>query len=376
MIRVLVVLIKSLLSIALALTVIVYLFMQQKSFGKLPSGSRLERIKKSPNYREGSFQNLVPTEMLAEGVSYPRMMIDFFSKGTNREPSVTLPSIKTNLKNLAGEPSIIWFGHSSYLITVNGLKILVDPVFSERASPVQYLGSKNYPIQTPYTIDDFPDLDLVIISHDHYDHLDYNTILKLDSKTKLFCTGLGVGSHLAHWGIADSRIREFDWWEGDTVLPGVELIATPARHFSGRGFTRFQTLWASYVLKTGGYTIFIGGDSGYDDSFKKIGEKYGPFNLVMLECGQYDKQWPYIHMMPEETVQAGLDLKSGMLMPVHWGKFTLALHPWDEPIRRAAKAAKDLKAPMTTPIIGERLRLDSLTMGSKWWQLDLAHDAR
>src|SRR5204862_3274446 len=220
MLKVLKFLAKSLLILVLALTVIVFLFMQQKSFGKLPSGSRLERVKKSPNYKDGSFQNLVPTEMLAEGASYPRMMIDFFSKGVNREPAVTLPSIKTDLKNLPGEPSIIWFGHSSYLITVNGLNILVDPVFSERASPVQYMGSKNYAIETPFSIDDFPNLDLVIISHDHYDHLDYNTILKLDAKTKLFCTGLGVGSHLEHWGIEPSRIREFDWWEGDTVLPG------------------------------------------------------------------------------------------------------------------------------------------------------------
>jgi L-ascorbate metabolism protein UlaG (beta-lactamase superfamily) len=373
MIRVLKFLTKSLLVIALALTLIVYLFMQQKSFGKLPSGNRLERIRKSPNYRDESFQNIVPTEMLAEGVSYPRMMIDFFSKGVNREPTVTLPSIKADLKSLPDEPSIIWFGHSSYLISVNGLNILVDPVFSERASPVQYLGSKNYPIETPFSVEDFPNLDLVIISHDHYDHLDYNTILKLDSKTKLFCTGLGVGSHLAHWGIDESRIREFDWWEGDYVLPGVELIATPARHFSGRGFTRFQTLWASYVLKTGGYTIFIGGDSGYDDSFKKIGEKYGPFNLVMLECGQYDKQWPYIHMMPEQTVQASIDLKSAALMPVHWGKFTLALHAWDEPIRRASVAAEELKAKIVTPIIGERLRLDSLGVGSRWWELAAAN---
>lgn len=360
--------IKGILIIVLVFSAIIYLFMQQKSFGRLPSGKRLERIKQSPNYRDGSFQNVIATEMTAEGVSYPKMMIDFFSKGVNREPAVTLPSIRTDLKSLPDAPSIIWFGHSSYLITVNGKNILVDPVFSERASPVQYMGSKNYKIQTPFSIDDFPPIDIVIISHDHYDHLDYNTILKLNSKTKLFCTGLGVGSHLAFWGIDESRIKEFDWWEGETVLPGIELIATPARHFSGRGFTRFQTLWTSYVLKTGGYSIFIGGDSGYDASFKKIGAKYGPFNLVMLECGQYDKQWPFIHMMPEETVQASIDLQSAVLMPVHWGKFTLALHPWDEPIKRAVKSSELLNVKITTPLIGERLRLDSVSPGSYWWQ--------
>ena len=355
-------------AIAIGLTIITFLFMQQKSFGKLPSGKRLERIKNSPNYRDGSFQNVIPTEMVAEGVSYPKMMIDFFSKGANREPAVTLPSIKTDLKTLPEEPSIIWFGHSSYLITVNGKNILVDPVFSERASPVQYLGSKNYQIQTPFSMDDFPPIDLVVISHDHYDHLDYNTILKLKPMTKLFCVGLGVGSHLEHWGVGESQIREFDWWEGDTVLPGIELISTPARHFSGRGFKRFQTLWTSFVLKIGGFNIFIGGDSGYDASFRKIGEKYGPFNLVMLECGQYDKQWPFIHMMPEETTQASIDLQSAVLLPVHWGKFTLALHPWDEPIKRAVASAEELKVQLTTPLIGERLRLDSITGGSRWWE--------
>ena len=360
---------KTILILIVALAAFIFLFMQQKSFGKLPSGKRLERIKQSRHYKDGSFKNLVSTEMVGEGVSYPKLMADFFfSKGINREPSVTLPSIRTNLTSLPDQPSIIWFGHSSYLITVNGKNILVDPVFSEYASPVQYFGSKNYAFATTYAIEDFPPLDVVVISHDHYDHLDYNTILKLKSKTKMFCTGLGIGSHLAYWGVDEAHITEFDWWEGGTILPGIELTATPARHFSGRGFKRFQTLWSSFVLKTGGSTIFIGGDSGYDESFKKIGEKYGPFDLVMLECGQYDKQWPYIHMMPEETVQASIDLNSKVLMPVHWGKFTLALHPWKEPVERAVKAAEKLNVRMTTPIMGERLRLDSLSIGSQWWK--------
>ncbi|HWA33974.1 MAG TPA: MBL fold metallo-hydrolase, partial [Cyclobacteriaceae bacterium] len=205
------ILFKSLLFLVIGLVVIAWLFMQQKSFGKLPSGKRLERIKQSPNFKNGSFQNLAPTEMLAEGVSYPKMMIEFFGKGVNREPSKTLPSILTDLKALPDEPTITWFGHSSYLIAVNGRRVLVDPVFSERASPVQYFGSKAYAVTNPYSIDDFPAVDIVVISHDHYDHLDYNTILKLKSKAKFFCTGLGIGSHLEHWGVPESQIREFDW---------------------------------------------------------------------------------------------------------------------------------------------------------------------
>jgi L-ascorbate metabolism protein UlaG (beta-lactamase superfamily) len=359
---------KSLLVLILGLVVIAWLFMQQKSFGKLPSGIRLERIRQSPNFRDGSFQNMIPTEMLAEGVSFPKMMIEFFSKGVNREPLKTLPSILTNLKALPDEPTITWFGHSSYLISVNGKRVLVDPVFSDRASPVQYFGSKAYPVTNPYSIDDFPDVDVVVISHDHYDHLDYNTILKLKSKTKFFCTGLGIGSHLEHWDVAESQIREFDWWEGDEIVAGLKLTCTPARHFSGRGFKRGQTLWSSFVLEVDRFRIFIGGDSGYDESFKKIGEKFGPFDLVMLECGQYDKQWPYIHMMPEQTVQASIDLNSAALLPVHWGKFTLALHPWDEPISRAAKTAEELHVKMATPLIGETMRLDTVKTGNKWWE--------
>ncbi len=368
MLRFIKIIFKSLLILVAGLVVITWLFMQQKSFGKLPSGKRLERIRQSPNYKDGSFQNLVPTEMLAEGASYPKMMIDFFSKGINREPSKTLPSILTNLKSLPDEPTIIWFGHSSYLITVNGKRVLVDPVFSQRASPVQYMGGKAYPVTNPYSIDNFPDVDLVVISHDHYDHMDYNTILKLQSKTKFFCTGLGIGSHLEYWGVPESQIREFDWWEGETIVPGLKLTCTPARHFSGRGFKRGQTLWSSFVLEADRFKIFIGGDSGYDESFKKIGERFGPFDLVMLECGQYDKQWPYIHMMPEQTVQASVDLNSAALLPVHWGKFTLALHPWDEPIRRAAKAADELRVRLATPLIGEIMPLDSVHTGNHWWE--------
>ncbi len=342
--------------------------MQTAPFGKLPSGKRLDRIKQSPNYRDGSFQNVYKTEMMAEGVSYPKMMLEFFGKGVDREPTTILPSVKTDLKALVEtEPIIIWFGHSSYLIKIEGKNILVDPVFSERASPFQFIGSKNYAINSPYSISDFPDIDMVIISHDHYDHLDYNSILQLKSKTELFCVGLGVGSHLESWGVDSIKIREFDWWESEEVFPGFELISTPARHFSGRGFKRNQTLWSSYVLRTPSKKIFIGGDSGFDSSFKTIGEKFGPFDLSILECGQYDKQWPFIHMMPEETAQAAVDLSGNVLLPVHWAKFTLGLHPWKEPAERVTTAAEKLKLTVTTPLIGEVVELNNSFPNNKWW---------
>jgi len=356
--------------VAISLAAIVIIAMQHSSFGKLPSGARLERIQKSPNYKDGSFRNLTKTEMLAEGASYPKMLVDFFSKGIDREPVDTLPSIKTDLKNLpADKTTLVWFGHSSYFIKLNDKTILIDPVFSERASPFQFIGKKAYPIQTPYTLDDFPErIDLVIITHDHYDHLDYNTIKKLHPRVKQFYTSLGVGSHLEYWDVDSTKIREFDWWESKSFENGIEVIATPARHFSGRGLKRNQTLWSSFILKSDSASIYIGGDSGYDSAFTTIGDKYGPFDLALLECGQYNTMWPNIHMMPEEVAQAAVDLKAKVFMPVHWSKFTLALHRWKEPIERTTKAAQQLGAVVTTPMIGEPVVLGSILPGNRWWE--------
>jgi len=338
-----------------------------KAFGKLPKGKRLERIEQSPNYRDGGFQNILKTEMKADGVSYFTMMRKFFGKGVDRAPSRALPSIKTNLQLWTQKPVIVWFGHSSYLIQINGKNILVDPVFSERTSPVQYAGTKAYSGSMAYMAEDMPDIDVLIITHDHYDHLDYQSILKLKSRTKLFCTSLGVGSHLEYWGVEAKDIVEFDWWDSHIILPEIELIAAPARHFSGRGFVRNKTLWSSFILKSKEYRIFIGGDSGYDPSFKTIGEKYGPFDIVILEDGQYDVMWPFIHMMPEEVVQAAIDLKGKVLLPVHWSKYTLALHPWNEPVKRVRKKAAELNVNVTTPMIGEKIEIDQVYPASNWY---------
>ncbi|MBX2895552.1 MAG: MBL fold metallo-hydrolase [Cyclobacteriaceae bacterium] len=350
------------------LSIATILFMQQKSFGKLPRGQRLQRIEQSTNYREGSFQNLQPTQMLAEDASYFGMMREFLKDKPGRYPDAPLPTIKTDLTTIQGEqPTLIWFGHSSYLIVYKGKRILVDPVFSDRPSPVQYVGTKSFPGTRIYGPADFPDLDLILISHDHYDHLDYNTILELKSKTKKFVVPLGVGEHLQHWGVAGSSITELDWWDGVSPYNGLRITSTPARHFSGRGFTRNKTLWSSYVLEFDSYRIFVGGDSGYDAAFKTIGEKFGSFDLALLECGQYDKQWPNIHMMPEETVQASIDLNAKVLMPVHWGKFVLANHVWRDPIERATAKAKELNVKTTTPIIGEPLVINQSFPATEWW---------
>jgi L-ascorbate metabolism protein UlaG (beta-lactamase superfamily) len=207
-----------------------------------------------------------------------------------------MPSVKTNLKELNnGLPHLIWFGHSSYLLRINGINILVDPVFSGYASPYSFLGGC-FPGSNVYGVEDMPDIDILLLTHDHYDHLDFDTVMKLQHKTKAIITSLGVGSHLQYWGIAANKITELDWWQSKEIFTGFRFTAAPARHFSGRGFTRAKTLWSSFILQAGEYKIYLGGDSGYDTHFSEIGRQYGPFDLAILENGQYDLRWKYIHV--------------------------------------------------------------------------------
>lgn len=343
--------------------------MKPKVFGKKPSGASLEKIKKSPNFSEGAFQNLSPTEITLKNVSFFKMMKDFANKPKSAVPPVPLPSIKTNLVTLPSAlPVIVWFGHSSYLIKYQGIVILTDPVFSGNASPFPFFG-KSFPGSDIYSPDDFPEIDIMILTHDHYDHLDYKTILNFKAKTRHFYVPLGVGEHLKYWGIPPNNISELDWWQKKPIGNAIELIATPARHFSGRGFTRNTSLWSSFVLKLSDYSIYIGSDSGYDDHFKKIGALFGPFDIAMLEIGQYNPNWPYIHMMPEQAVEAGIDLKTQVILPVHWAKFALALHSWDEPVKRLTKTAREMNVKVTTPLIGEPVILNSSYPDKEWWNL-------
>ena len=336
--------------------------------GKDPLGERLKKIQRSPNYREGIFQNLSVTTMMEGKGDLLKTLWKFLNKPKTTRPPQPLPSVKTDLKNLPdGKPVLIWFGHSSYLIKINGKHILVDPVFCGYASPFKMKSAKNFEGSNIYTVDDMPVIDILLITHDHYDHCDYETILKLNNKTRNIVTSLGVGSHLEYWGIDMSKVTELDWQES-TEVEGMRFISQPARHFSGRSFKRSKTLWASFILKSKNCSVYIGADSGYDAYFKKLGEQHGPFDLAILESGQYNEAWKNIHMMPEETVQACLDVKAKMLFPVHWGKFSLSLHPWNEPIERVMKKAEELNVHVATPMIGEPLIIGEKYPTYKWWQ--------
>jgi len=339
-----------------------------KSMGKNPDGERLKKVQRSPNYRDDIFQNQHETLVMAEKGAFFKTFWKFMNKPKNTFPPKPLPSVKTDLKNLPdGNPVLVWFGHSSYLIKIDGKHILVDPVFSGYASPFKMKSAKNFNGSNVYSVDDMPPIDILLISHDHYDHLDYKTLLKLNSKTKHILTSLGVASHLEYWGLDMKKVTELDW--NDSIeLEGFKFISAPARHFSGRSFKRAKTLWASFLLKSKNHSIYIGADSGYDIHFKEIGKDHGPFDLAILESGQYNEAWKAIHMMPEETVQASIDLTAKTLLPVHWGKFSLSLHPWNEPIERVMKKAEELNVKVTTPLIGEPLIIGEKYPVKMWWR--------
>ncbi len=347
-----------------------FAFLQHPKFGKNPTGKRLERIIKSPNYQNNAFQNLHPTPMLAEDASYFKVMKEFlFGEKKHKTPSQKLPGIKINLHQLdANQNILVWFGHSSYYMQLDGKKFLVDPVFSGAASPFSFMVNA-FNGTDLYTVEDFPSIDYLIITHDHWDHLDYETILKLKSKTSKVICALGVGEHLAYWGYDETLITELDWNESASLEMGFAITALPARHFSGRSLVRNKSIWNSFALQTPTQKIYLGGDSGYDTHFAEIGKTHGPFDLAILENGQYDQSWRYIHMLPDQVLVAAKELKAKRLFPVHNSKFALANHNWNEPLIAISALNNHSQIPLVTPIIGEPVYLEDTTQTfSKWWE--------
>ncbi|MGZ5209350.1 MAG: MBL fold metallo-hydrolase [Kaistella sp.] len=360
----------AILLLATILVAATYLVLKHPKFGKAPSGQRLERIQKSPHYKNGKFNNLNPTPQLAEDTSMPEVMFRFlFGKKENRRPLQKFNFTKTDLKNLNPNENVyIWMGHSSYFIQIDGKKILVDPVFSGNASPFSFI-TKAFEGTDLYTTDDIPELDYLIIYHDNWDHLDYETVKKLNPKTKKVITGLGTGEHLEYWGYDPKKLIELDWNESSDLGNGFKVYCEPARHFSGRGLKRDQAIWASFVFETPNQRIYIGGDSGYDDHYKKIGDKFGSFDLAILENGQYNRDWRYIHFMPGENIKAMKELNAKRMIPVHNSKFALANHSWKEPLTTILDLnTENLR--IITPKIGEKVNWeDDSKVYEKWWEV-------
>lgn len=358
-----------LISLLVIVAIVAFFYMQHPKFGASPTGKRLERLQASPHYKDGSFHNRSHTPSLTEGYSMAGVMFRFlFTKVARAKPTDTIPSVHTNLKNLPQGDWLIWFGHSSYFLQTGGLRFLVDPVFSGNASPLPGTTTA-FKGTDVYTAADMPQMDYLIISHDHYDHLDYETILQLKEKVGKVICGLGVGAHLERWGYAPENIIEMDWDTDVALQEGVKLYGLTTRHFSGRGFKRNGTLWMSYLLQTPARKIYIGGDGGYDGHFKKIGALHGPIDLAILENGQYNEAWKAIHFMPGENLQAAVELQAKRVMPVHSGKFSLAQHDWDEPLNEMVQHNKQFRLPLVTPKIGEPVNLaDSTQVFSEWWK--------
>lgn len=350
-------------------TVIVIIYMKQPKFGKVASGVRLDFIDKSNNFKDGKFQNVNFTPELSEGyTTFGVMYNQFFNKSPRRTPVDSIPSIKSNLIDLNFNDNVlIWFGHSSYFMQIDGKRILVDPVFSGNASPIPNT-VKSFKGTDIYTVNDLPQIDYLFISHDHYDHVDYSTLIKLKEKVNKVICGLGVGAHFEHWGYTYDQIIETNWHEEVKLDSGFTSFTAPARHFSGRKFARNKTLWQSYVLQSPSLKIYIGGDSGYDTHFKEIGEKHGPIDLAILDNGQYDHAWRAIHMLPEDVIIATQDLKAKRLFPVHSSKFVMANHPWDEPLVKITELNKEHNLSLITPMVGEIVDLNNTNQKFKqWW---------
>ncbi|CAM3970588.1 MBL fold metallo-hydrolase [Rahnella bruchi] len=324
---------KYMLMIALlvaVLTASAFIWLAMPKFGASPQGNRLQAVERSPHYVNGEFRNLLKTSVDTGNTSFFSNMLSFIADRNPRlKPAIAVPVIHTNLKSLPREQDVVvWLGHSSFYIQLAGKRILLDPVFSTNASPlpatnVAFDGS------SVYTADDMPPIDVMLITHDHWDHLDYQSVLALRQKVKQVVAGLGVGAHLAHWGYAEDRIHEADWNDDVDILPGVKIHVLTARHFSGRWLTRNKTLWVSFALETAQQRLYFSGDSGYGAHFRDIGQRFGKFDLVALDMGQYDPRWANIHMFPEEAAQAAEDLDAVRLLPAHVGRFSIAAHDWD-----------------------------------------------
>lgn len=323
----------------------------------------------SPQFVDGQFRNATPKPAASPEPDANTMWDFFFNKPANTVPGGPIPLHRLTRAELDAAPdrSLYRLGHSTVLMKLRGQWWLTDPVFSERASPVQFAGPRRFH-PPPIALEELPPIRGVLFSHDHYDHLDHAAVKALAARTDLFLAPLGVGDRLIGWGIPAQKVKQFDWWQG-FGSDGLEFTFTPTQHFSGRGLRDGnRTLWGSWVIVDGDKRIYFSGDSGYFAGFAEIGRRFGPFDLTLLETGAYNTQWPYVHMMPAQTVQAHLDLGGHWLLPIHNGTFDLAMHAWDDPFEQISRLGRERGMPVATPLMGERIDLNAPHAGQPWWR--------
>ena len=337
-------------------------------------GGKLEKEEKkllsaSPHWKNGNFNNLSKTVMEMNMGSLPGLIKERVQGREKRDPKKPIEVIPFNSENFKkdSKPKFVWYGHSVLLLQINNKNLLIDPMFGQDASPVGPFRTKRFSKDTLKLIDELPPIDAVLMTHDHYDHLDFESIRLLRSKVNLFLVPLGLGRHLIRWDIDKSSIVECDWWQ-EIKYFDIDFIFTPSRHFSGRGaFDRAKSLWGGWVIKSKNSNIYYSGDGGYETHFKLIGEKFGPFDWGFMECGQYNERWSQIHMYPEKTVQAALDAQVSQAIPVHWGAFSLALHSWTDPIDRFVESAENKEQQFLSPEPGEII-VSGQSQSNPWWK--------
>lgn len=360
-----------LLLLLVLLTIAILIFtVTYPTFGSSPSNEQEEFFETFENYEDGKFTNL-PSEEPDVEIDILAAPDETGSADKEMNPGGDLPMVEIDWKKIeAEEDSLTWLGHSTFILSIDGNKILIDPMLGPVASPVSFAGPKRYGGDLLHLGEEMPAIDAVFITHDHYDHLDYESIMKLDSKVAHFFVPYGVGSHLIGWGVAEEKITEMNWW-GESEYQGLTVALAPAKHFSGRGILdQGSTLWGGWVILGKQTRMYVTGDGGYDTHFKDIGERYGPFDIALIEGAQYDERWAESHMIPEESVQASIDLQSEQMMLMHWAGFTLARHSWTEPVERAILAAERKDVNLFVPQIGETVTLGEGVQSpvSAWWR--------
>ena len=341
-----------------------------RAFGGTPEGERLARVRSSPRWKDGRFRNRMPTVTVA-----PSRILETLRRHVRgdevRYPTRPIPVVPRSRADFETPPAtglrVTWLGHATALVEIDGARILTDPIWSERVSPSEWIGPRRF-FAPPLPLEELPPIDAVLVSHDHYDHLDMRTIERLAERGARFFVPLGVGAHLEAWGVAPSRIEELDWDES-RLVGGVTATLAPARHFSGRGFTdRDVTLWGSWVVAGPEHRVYYSGDSGYFDGFREIGAAYGPFDAALMSLASYGPTWPHVHMTPEELVRAHVEIGGGVFLPVHWATFNLAFHDWNEPILRASAAAAAAGVTLLAPRPGESVEPTASPQVPDWWR--------